>query len=82
MITNTSSYNKEYDIFLHEKGQFWPRLDMFKFGIQEPIRVMPGDELEIKFSKTITNHLNKDKRKCQKVRHECTDQFNHLIYNF
>ena len=67
MITNTSSYHKEYDIFLHEKGQFWPRLDMVKYGIQEPIKVLPGDEVEIKFSKKTIKNLKTDKRDCKEV---------------
>ena len=46
--TNMIHFN--YDIFLHEKGQFWPRRDMEIFGLSNAVQVRPNEEVEITFS--------------------------------
>ena len=50
MLANLSSDYQDYDLFLHERHQFWPRSDMFPFGQSEPVALAAGTELEIVFA--------------------------------
>ena len=64
MINDVSAYLSEYDIFLHENGQFWPRSDMFSIGQHKPVKVGLNSDVEITFTvKKITN-INKPTRPC------------------
>ena len=62
--TLDDAYNKDFDIFLHEKGQFWPRSDMFTLGQPEPIKVSKGDDIKIVFTIKEIENLNQDSRLC------------------
>ena len=65
MISNISyEYDKYYDIFVHEKDQFWPRRDMLSFGQSDPIHVAPNREIEVIFTTKKIINLNKDDRVC------------------
>ena len=44
---------QDYDVFIHEKGQFWPRSDMFSYGQPDKISVKNSSEIEIVFSSKI-----------------------------
>ena len=56
------SWDNDFDIFLHEKGQFWPRKDMMSFGQPDSIQLEKGKELQIVFSvKEITKFNSKEK---------------------
>ena len=58
-------YNHDnYDIFLHEKGQFWPRTDMMSFGQPESIQLEREKELQIVFSIKEITQLNSEKNPC------------------
>ena len=50
MLANLSTDYQDYDLFLHERHQFWPRSDMFPFGQSEPVALAAGTELEIVFA--------------------------------
>ena len=53
------------DIFLHEKGQFWPRRDMEIFGLSNPVLVKPNEEVEIRFSITKISNLKQKDNICK-----------------
>ena len=55
---------KDYDIFLHEKGQFWPRLDMMSFGQPDPIQLEYKKELQIVFSIKEITTFNLEEDRC------------------
>ena len=55
----------DFDIFIHEKGQFWPRSDMFTFGQPESVLASKFDDITIVFSIKEISHLNNDKNICQ-----------------
>ena len=50
MLARLDSGYQDYDIFLHERDQFWPRSDMFSFGQSEPVSLPAGTELEAVFT--------------------------------
>ena len=51
----------DYDIFLHEKGQFWPRTDMMSFGQSDFIQLESRKEIQIVFSiKEMTKFNSKE----------------------
>ena len=58
MINNiTWLYSRAYDLFLHERGQFWPRLDMFSLGQSDPVKLELDSDVEVRFSlNQITTH--------------------------
>ena len=48
MIANNPDYlNQNYKIFIHERGQFWPRYNMMSFGQPDPLTLSPNRELDI-----------------------------------
>ena len=59
-----------YDIFIHQKGQFWPRSDMGLYGQPDPITVSlirsSGrlDDLELSFSVKEISHFNTKENPC------------------
>ena len=56
--------NNDYDIFLHDKGQFWPRSGMTTFGQPNSISIMSNTELNIFFQRKEVNLLNTKKDPC------------------
>ena len=64
MMANTSAEYQDYDIFLHEKGQFWPRSDMITFGQPDPLTLFNNSELQIVFSLKVTEKLSTDAKPC------------------
>ena len=65
MMNNIPSNYKDYDIFLHEKGQFWPRSDMFTFGQSNAINLDENIEMEIIFSVKEIFNMNRANRPCE-----------------
>ncbi len=63
MIATIDNFDN-YDIFLHEKGQFWPRTDMMSFGQPESIQLEREKELQIVFSIKEITQLNSEKNPC------------------
>ena len=64
MINNISAYSTSYDVFLHERGQFWPRSDMFSLGQSEPVQVELHSDVEIIFTHQKIARLNSQSRPC------------------
>ena len=64
MLAKITQNYRDYDIFIHERGQFWPRSDMFSFGQSEPVALLAGRELEIVFEIKEVTHLNREHRRC------------------
>ena len=61
MISKDPSTFQSYDIFLHEKGQFWPRSDMNSFGQAEVVTLSPNIEIQLEISiKKIENLKTKE----------------------
>ena len=54
----------DYDIFLHEKGQFWPRTNMMSFGQPDSIQLKRGKELQIVFKIKEVTKLNSKENPC------------------
>ena len=69
----------DYDIFLHEKGQFWPRTDMMSFGQPDSIQLESGKELQIVFSIKEMTTFNSKENPCIENDHysfrECLRDF-------
>ena len=63
MLANIGQY-KDYDLFLHERDQFWPRSDMFSFGQSEPVVLPPGTELEVVFKVKEVTMINREEHRC------------------
>ena len=63
MFHKLRNYN-DFDIFIHEKGQFWPRSDMFSFGQPEPVKISYADDVQIIFSIKEIDHINNEKNDC------------------
>ena len=60
-------YNPSHDIFIHQKGQFWPREDMESFGQADPITVTTTwdiDELELFFSVKDIDKISTEEKPC------------------
>ena len=57
------SYLPAHEIFIHQKGQFWPRTDMISFGQPERVTI-EKDDLELSFSLKEVNILNKIDNPC------------------
>ena len=67
MISNNPDYlNQKYQIFIHERGQFWPRYNMMSFGQPDPLTLSPNKELEISFSINKIRKLRKKGTECVK----------------
>ena len=49
-----------YDIYIHEKGQFWPRSDMQKIGQPDKIEIELNVEMEVSFSQGKIINLHDD----------------------
>ena len=65
MIANNPNYlDKNYKIFIHERGQFWPRYNMMSFGQPDPLTLSPNKELEISFSINQITKLSKKGKEC------------------
>ena len=64
MLAKITQNYRDYDIFIHERGQFWPRSDMFSLGQSEPVALLAGRELEIVFEVKEVTHLNREHRRC------------------
>ena len=64
MINNAYLDHDDYDIFLHENGQFWPRSDMFSIGQPEPVKVELNSDVEITFTIKEITSINSAIRPC------------------
>ena len=64
MINNISAYSTSYDVFLHERGQFWPRSDMFSLGQSEPVKVELHSDVVIIFTHQKIARLHSQSRPC------------------
>ena len=64
MLKKVGRFN-DFDIFFHEKGQFWPRLDMFTFGQDKPVSVSRNDEMIISFKIKVENHIKDSNNDCE-----------------
>ena len=64
MMANTSAAYQDYDIFIHEKGQFWPRSDMFAFGQPDRLTLFNNSEMQIIFSSKVTEKLSTEAKPC------------------
>ena len=58
-------YTYGYKIFLHERGQFWPGVDMTRLGQTESIYLKTKTRLEGKFQLVERRVLNTPARPCQ-----------------
>ena len=47
---NVNDFTKGFEIFLHEKGQFWPGLEMEPVGQTKPVYVGAGREVRGSFT--------------------------------
>ena len=57
------NYLPAHEIFIHQKGQFWPRSDMMSFGQPERVTIEKED-LELSFSLKEVNTLNSIDNPC------------------
>ena len=57
MMASIEAGFEDYDVFIHEKGQFWPRSDMFSYGQPNKISVKNSTEIEIVFSSKIAERM-------------------------
>ena len=64
MIRKGFTGYQSYDIFIHEKGQFWPRSDMNSYGQTDVVTVSPHTELELELSVKKIENLKKDHTHC------------------
>ena len=65
MINNiTWLYSRTYDLFLHERGQFWPRLDMFSLGQSDPVKLELNSDVEVIFTLNKISTINSKRRPC------------------
>ena len=62
------TYITSHDIFIHQKGQFWPRADMLSFGQPDPVTITSEsgniDELELLFSVKDISKISTNKKPC------------------
>ena len=52
-----------YEIYIHQKGQFWPRSDMTSFGQPDHV-IVQDEELELSFSVKEINTISKTNNPC------------------
>ena len=62
--TYETSLLKGYMVYIHEKGQFWPGLQMERLGQTKPIFLEPGMELKGSFIVNVKMHMSKDTMQC------------------
>ena len=60
--------DNDYVIFIHEKGQFWPRSGMTPFGQPKSISLSHNTELNIMFQLKEVHSLNTKKNPCKKMK--------------
>ena len=53
-----------FEIYIHEKGQFWPKPGMCKIGQSDKIEMELNEEMEIAFSQREISNLYNSDRKC------------------
>ena len=58
MLRNKLTYEAgdrppEFEVYIHEKGQFWQRPDMHKIGQPDRIELDPRTEMEVSFENCI-----------------------------
>ena len=53
-----------YDVYLHEKDQFWPGLETDQVGNAKPILLLDGEELKRSFVLNEKSNLNKPTTPC------------------
>ena len=58
------NYYNSWDVFIHEKGQFWPRPGLISFGQSEVVTVESQEELEITFAVRKVENLKRPGRTC------------------
>ena len=58
------AYDINYDVFIHEKGQFWPRSNMFSYGQPNKVTVKDWSEIEIVFSSKVSEKMNTKENPC------------------
>ena len=64
MINNLSSYSSAYDLFVHERGQFWPRSDMYSLGQSDPVKLELNSDVEVIFTLKEITTINSNQRPC------------------
>ena len=64
MLANIDTDYKDYDIFIHEKDQFWPRSDMFSYGQPEAVELPPDTELDIVFKVAEVSNIHREGTEC------------------
>ena len=80
MIAKNPNYiDQNYKIFIHERGQFWPRYDMMSFGQPDPLMLSPNKELEIFFSINQITRFSKRGRECVE---ETDYSFTQCLHNY
>ena len=58
------NYYNSWDVFIHEKGQFWPRPGLISFGQSEVVTVTSREELEITFAVRELENIKRPGRDC------------------
>ena len=76
---NPNYFDHNYKIFIHERGQFWPRYDMMSFGQPDPLKLSPNKELEIFFS---INQITKFRKRGRKCVEETDYSFTQCLRNY
>ena len=80
MIAKNPNYiDQNYKIFIHERGQFWPRYDMMSFGQPDPLMLSPNKELEIFFSINQITRFSKRGGECVE---EMDYSFTQCLHNY
>ena len=64
LIAPIEAWSKDYDIFIHEKGQFWPRSNMFSYGQPNKVLVRNEMEIEIVFSSKVSEKMKTKENPC------------------
>ena len=64
MMAPIDAENQDYDIFIHERGQFWPRSDMFSYGQPKVVSVRGKKEIEILFSSKVSSKMKTSDHAC------------------
>ena len=64
MIRKGFTGYQSYDIFIHEKGQFWPRSDMTSYGQSDMVTISPHTDLHLELEVKKIENLKKDQTHC------------------
>ena len=67
MLSPRGAWNHDFDIFIHEKNQFWPRSDMLSFGQPKAVTIHKNDEVEVSFTVKYFHRMRTQANKCNKV---------------